>query len=129
MISAAVAALQIGKHLVLTGPNPDQTDALAELITDEALDSGVSIGTFITTGVTSALLGPRDLLSESFRSDIWVVLRSADDLSLRRFIDDLAADEISTNWRFLAVPSASARSFLAALSPAARRVFALISVN
>ena len=128
-ISAAVAALGIGKHLVLTGPNADQADALAELIADEALDSGLSVGTLIMTGVTSALLGPQDLISANFRNDIWLILRLADEVSLGRLVEYLTAYDVSPSWRFLATSSGPAGSSIAALSAAGRRRLALVNLS
>lgn len=128
-LETCVAALAGGRNVLILDEEVERGIALAEAIVGAAAASGTCLGSLTLTGNTVLLLSPDEFLTERFRNDVWLIVRSADQQAITRIADYSERSRIDHGWRALLVSREPLKNIVDRTDARTRRRFAYVALE
>ena len=126
---ACAAALQAGRHLILTSPNPERALACAEAFASVAVEAGLALGALTLSGNAARLLTLNEVVSDAFKDDFWLIVSRADADAVERTATYIVHRRPSEHWRAVVVTSCSPRRLLGERMLRSGRLFAVFEIS
>ena len=98
-VEATVAGLRAGRSVILIERGPSGAGAIAHAVASSASHAGMCEGAISMPTRSARLLTPADLLAECFRDDLWWLIETADEVSLRNAVTYVRMMRPRESWR------------------------------